>query len=205
MRHKKLYIVISIIVALLIVAIITHKLWLEAIARFLIVEDELSKADVIVVLGGGGKERINHAAGLYKSGYSKRIIMTGKEQRIPGFTGTWADFAKQEALLLGIPEEAIILEEMATDTDENAEYAMEIIADRAFESAIVVSSPYHMRRSRMIFRKIFEDQAVTLKFSSVPVEDSNFQVKGWWKRRNDLRRVVWEYRKLVVRFFRSIF
>ena len=200
MKHKKLYIIISIIFALLTIAAITHKLWLEAIARFLIVEDDLSSADAIVVLGGGGTERIRHSVKLYDSGYGEWIIMTGMQHNLPGVTTTWARFAMQEAASLGVPGNAIILEEKATDTDENAEYVREIIIARNFNSAIVVSSPYHMRRARMVFREVFEDRDISLQFSSV--EDSNFEVQGWWTRRRDLKRVIREYRKLVVCFLR---
>lgn len=201
MKHRKLYITISIIFALLIMAAITHRLWLEAIARFLIVEDDLSPADVIVVLGGGGSERIRHGIKLYQSGYGAWTIMTGMQHRLPGVTTTWARFAKQEAVSLGVPEDAIMLEEKATDTDENAEYVKDLMVDKNLKSAIIVSSPYHMRRARMIFREVFEDQEdLSLQFSSV--EDSNFEVQGWWRRRRDLSRVIREYRKLFVCFFK---
>ena len=201
MKHRKLYITLSIVAALLIIVAVTHRLWLEAIARFLIVDDELSPADAIVVLGGGGKERIEHGVKLYNSGYAARIIMTGMVHNLPGVTTTWAGFAMQEAVALGVPEDVIIPEEQAIDTDENAEYVKEIMVDRGLKSAIVVSSPYHMRRARAIFRKVFKDQAgISLQFSSV--EDSSFQVQGWWKRKRDRSRVIWEYRRLFLRLFR---
>ncbi len=201
MKHKKLYITFSIIFAVMLVAVITHRPWLEGIARFLIVEDELSPADAIVVLGGGGTERVRHSVKLYQSGHSAQIIMTGMTQSIPGVTTTWARFAMQEAVSLAAPEDAIILEEKATNTSENAEYVKEIMIDRNLKSAIIVSSPYHMRRARMIFRKEFEDREdISLQFSSV--EDSNFKVQGWWTRKKDFRRVAREYRTLFVCLFR---
>ncbi len=192
MRRKKPYIIISIIFILLIVAAITHTLWLEAIGRFLIVGDKLSPADVIVVLGGGGLERVRHGVKLYQLGYGAKIIVTGMGE---------ARLTMQEAVSLGVSEDAIILEEKATDTHENAEYVKQIMVDRNFRSAIVVSSPHHMRRARRVFRKVFEDREdISLQFS--PVEDSDFRVHKWWTRRRDLKRVITEYRKLLVWLFK---
>ena len=201
MKRKKLYITILIILTALVVSAITHKLWLGAIAQFLIVDDELSPADAIVILGGGGLERIEHGVKLYQSDYSTRIIMTGMRHNLPGVTTTWAGFAMQEAMSRGVPEDAILLEEQATDTNENAEYVKEIIIDRNLKSIIVVSSPYHMRRARAIFRRVFEDREdISLQFSSVV--DSDFKVQGWWTRRKDFKRVVWEYRTLFACLFK---
>ena len=48
---------------------------LEVMGSFLVVQDELKKVDVIVVLGGGDNERVEEAARLYKKGFSRHIIM----------------------------------------------------------------------------------------------------------------------------------
>jgi uncharacterized SAM-binding protein YcdF (DUF218 family) len=185
------------------VAAVTHRLWLEAVARFLIVKDELSQADVIVILGGGGPERVRHGVKLYQSGYGTRIIVTGMEQKLPGLVTTWPQLAMREAASLGVPEDAIIPEERPTSTYEDAKYVKEDMLDRNFKSAIITSSPHHMRRARMIFRKVFEDRDdISLQFS--PVEDSKFQVHRWWTREKELIGVVNEYCKLVLYFFKYI-
>jgi len=203
MKHKRLYISISIILVLLLVVAITHRLWLEAIAKFLIVEDQLSQADVIVILGGGGPERVRHGVKLYQSGYGTRIIATGMEQKLPGLTTTWPQLARQEAVSLGVPEDAIILEERPTSTYEDAKYVKQDMLDGGLRSAIVVSSPPHMRRARMTFRKVFSDQKdISLQFS--PAEDSDFQVHKWWTREKELISIVNEYCKLVLYLFKYI-
>ena len=202
-RRRMLYIAILVTFALMIVVAATHRLWLEAIAKFLLVEDELSHADVIVILGGGEPERVYHGVRLYKSGYAANIIVTGMEMELPGLVTTWAQLAMREAVSLGVPETAIILDDRPTSTYEDAKYVKEDMLDRGFKSAIIISSPYHMRRARMIFRKIFEDQKdISLQFSYI--ENSNFQVNRWWTREGELIHVVTEYCKLVLYFFKYI-
>ena len=203
MKHKKLYITISIIFALLALIIVTHSLWLEAIARFLIVKDDLVSADVIVILGGGESDRVRCGVELYQKGYGKRMIVTGTKHEFPGFVTTWPQLARREAVSLGVPEDAIILEERPTSTYEDAKYVMEDMIDNEFKSAIVVSSAHHTRRARMIFRKVFEDRKdISLQFSYP--EDGKFQIHRWWTREAELIGVVNEYCKLMLYFFKYI-
>ena len=63
MKIRKLYIVIIAVFVILLMFVITHDLWLDSIAKFLVVNEELSPADVIVILGGGGQESENCALG----------------------------------------------------------------------------------------------------------------------------------------------
>jgi uncharacterized SAM-binding protein YcdF (DUF218 family) len=203
MKLKKRYIAILVILALLIVIAVTHTLWLEAIAKFLIVRDEISQADVIVILGGGGPDRVWQGVDLYQSGYAKWMLATGMKQEMPGLVVTWPELARREAVSLGVPEDAFIVEDRPTSTYEDAIYVKEDMLNRGFKSAIIVSSPHHTRRARMIFRKVFKDHKdISLQFS--PVENGKFQVKKWWTREEELIGVVNEYCKIVLYFFKYI-
>ena len=200
-KHRKLGIALLLIFILLIVAFVTRTIWLDAIAEFLVVEDDISRVDAIVVLGGGGPDRVEHAVKLYQSDYGNWIIVTGMENRLPGLVVTWPQLAMKHAVSMGVPESVFILEERPTSTYEDALYVKEDMLDKGFKSAIIVSSPYHMRRARMIFRKIFEDmEDISLQFS--PAGDSDFQAQRWWTREGDLIDVVNEYCKLVLYFFK---
>ncbi len=203
MKLKKRYIAILVVLALLITIAITHALWLEAMAKFLIVRDEVSEADLIVILGGGAADRVWQAVELYQSGYAKWILATGMKYEMPGLVATWPELARREAVSLGVPEDAFILEDRPTSTYEDAIYVKEDMLDRGFKSAIIVSSPHHTRRARMVFRKVFKDHKdISLQF--VPVENGRFQVKKWWTREEELIGVVNEYCKLVFYFFKYI-
>jgi uncharacterized SAM-binding protein YcdF (DUF218 family) len=203
MRNRKLCIVFIAIFGLLLALAITHSLWLESIGKFLIVSDELYPADVLVILGGGGQDRVDHGVKLYKSGYASKIIITGMPIQLPGITTTWPNLAMNSALSMGVPENAIIIEERPTSTYEDAEYVKEDMIKGNLKSAIIVSSAYHIRRARMIFKKVFNDQEdVTLMFS--PSDSEQFQIHRWWTREDELIIVVIEYCKLVRYFFKYI-
>ena len=90
--------------------------------------EEVPKADAIVLLGGGmgsnrnvypyaemwgGADRVWHAARLYKAGKAPIVIPTGcneRESTVP----LLRDF--------GVPESAILVEDAARNTEENARF-----------------------------------------------------------------------------------
>lgn len=127
--------------------------------------DEAAPADCIIVLGAGtnGKtpnavfrERLNHAASLYREGYSDIILLTGGYS--PGNEHSDAWIAGEYLKALGIPENAILLEERSTITQENLEFAGEIMEARELSTCILVSDPLHMKRS-MRMAKDYEIEA----------------------------------------------
>ncbi|MBR7178518.1 MAG: YdcF family protein [Oscillospiraceae bacterium] len=127
--------------------------------------DERRKADCIIVLGAGtnGKtpnavfrERLNHAVTLYNEGYAEIILLTGG--LTPGNAHSDSYIAGQYLLELGIPAEAVLLEERSTITQENLKFAKEIMDSHELSTAILVSDPLHMKRS-MTIAKDYEIEA----------------------------------------------
>lgn len=117
----------------------------------------LKKADVIIVLGTSPnpdkkpnpilKFRIDKGIELYKKQYAKKIIVTGT--KVAGFYES--EVMKEYCVEQGVPEDAIIEENKAKNTIENAFYSTKIMKEQGFKSAIVVSSRTHLKRSKMLF------------------------------------------------------
>ena len=112
--------------------------------RLLTVESSFTKADYIVVLGGGGDERVDRAAELYKQEAAPRIIVTGS-----------GDCEGNRLLLMnrGVPDKVIELECASTSTRENARFTMPLLQAHGAKSAIVVTSWFHSRRALACFKK----------------------------------------------------
>jgi len=114
-------------------------------------------ADVAIVLGAGqanGKisqvfvERINHGMQLYREGIVSHIIMTGGFGEGQQISDSQA--AKNYAVLKGIPEEDIMIEEKSTITFENLKEAKAVMGDHSMNTALIVSDPFHMKRAMAI-------------------------------------------------------
>lgn len=136
------------------------------LAEPLKITNSLQEADTIVVFAGGVgetgiagqgyEERVNYAVELYKKGYAKNLIFSS------GLRGTFPEpyIMKAVAISLGVPGEAILLEEKASSTYENVKFTLDILNKKRWDKIILISSPYHMRRSLLVFRKIALDKEV---------------------------------------------
>jgi uncharacterized SAM-binding protein YcdF (DUF218 family) len=167
---------------------------LTAAGRFLVVEDPLAPADVIVVLSGGeGDERVRQAAALYHAGYAPVVVLSGGGAVLGEAT---AQILRRQALARGIPDRALVYERTSTSTGEQARNLREILARRRVRRAIVVTSSYHTRRTRYLFRRAFADSGIDVRV--YPVRHDVFDPDGWWTREQDTERVVLEYIKLAL-------
>ena len=119
--------------------------------------DETRPADAAIVLGAGTfngvvspvyQERINHGVWLYQNGYVKKLILTGGYGA--GSTVSDAAAAGQYAASMGMPEADILLEERSAITQENLQYARELMEEAGDETALVVSDPLHMKRAMLL-------------------------------------------------------
>lgn len=139
--------------------------------------DEAAPADCIIVLGAGtnGKtpnavfrERLNHAITLYEAGYADTILLTGGYS--PGNEHSDAYIAGEYLKSLGIPEDAVILEEKSTITQENLEFAKEIMETENLSTCILVSDPLHMKRSMMMAKdyeiEVFSSPTPTTRYQT---------------------------------------
>lgn len=113
--------------------------------------DEPVPADVIIMLGGDDRGRLEKAAELYHAGYSEYVMISPlSEEYYPQ--------SREFANALGIPDHAIIAENEATSTYTNAVLTLELMDELEFESALVVTSDIHMKRSRLAFERVNEDR-----------------------------------------------
>lgn len=124
-------------------------------------------ADAIVVLGGGVEEdgaltwasctRVAQAAEVYRAGVAPRLILSGRcslsQDSEPDVTE--ASAMADLAVLLGVPREAMYLEEESRDTLGNAYFTRErLLEPNGWRRIRVVTSDFHLSRAAWVFRKI---------------------------------------------------
>jgi len=196
--RKKIILIASLIFIFL--ALAAYYYLLPGIASFLTVETNLPHSDVIIILGGDS-ERVPYGVKLYHSNYSDKIIVTGGLINLPQINTTWAELEKEEAIDMGVPQNDILLVDNSNTTFEDAQFSREIMLQNNFSSAIVVSSPYHMRRVAWIFGKVFNDDSIKLFYS--PVGDSWFKPEKWWIDERRMHVIMDEYAKFVYYLFKG--
>jgi len=191
----------TIFILLVLTVLVFHRFFLIKFAEFLIVEDPLRSADLIEVLGDK-IERIKYGIELYQKGYAPKIAFTGGKEDLLLIDLSWPEIAKEYALTQGIPSEAILIAD-ANSTYEEALQIKKIMADHKLNSVIIVSSPYHMRRARLIFKSVLQGEA-NLIFAPVPLEQSEFKLHSWWTDEESLVNVMQEYVKLPLYYFKYV-
>lgn len=158
----------------------------DCISDFIFVEDALQRADVIFVPGGNYPDCAWKAAALYLEGYAPFILPSGRFSKLtgvfhdPGQKGRKTEWEYLRDLLTerGVPEEAILKEDQATFTWENAIFsrrtleAMQIDVKRA----ILVCQTFHGRRCRMYYQQQFPEVELLV----CPVETHGINRENWY-------------------------
>jgi len=181
----------------------TPLIWI--VARPLKISQPLEKADCIVVFAGGvgesGKagqgyeERVQYVVSLYKQGYAKNIIFSSGYI----YAIKEAEIMKALAVSLGVSPDAIILEKKAANTYQNVKYSSSILRDRHMTKAIVVSSPYNMRRIALVSKKISPD----IRFIYEPLPYSLFFGDGKRVELKHISAILHEYIAIVFYYFKG--
>lgn len=169
-----------------------HGFILDKVAKYLYCKDELKPADIIVVIPDSEtRYSVDYGVKLFKEGWAKkeRIILSGGNIM---WKYAWASLMQEQAVSLGVPRNAILLEEKSTSTKENAIYTREIMKRHRYTSLILVTAAYHSKRAGKTFRKIMGNEVSVL---SAPAEESKFRFEDWWKRERDRKTVLIEYFK----------
>jgi uncharacterized SAM-binding protein YcdF (DUF218 family) len=125
----------------------------EHIARFLELGAPPRRADLAFVLGTRHAEPARIAAGLYRHGLVRYIVLTGGDSR----SGVHEALAHLQILLeVGVPHKSLIVEQSSTNTLENVTLALPLIADRIglahIAAIVVVAKWYHCRRAVMTLK-----------------------------------------------------
>jgi len=101
-------------------------------------------------LGATSAERTVCGADLYVRGYATKVILSGGDASIFSEGPQVATEMKRLAVRLGIPEDAIVIENVSRTTYENAVETKRIIGARP---ALLVTSASHLPRAAALFQK----------------------------------------------------
>lgn len=144
--------------------------------EFIFAENQPEKADIIFVPGNGFPEMAEKAARLYKEGYAPYVLPSGRYSITMGrFVGvqskkdvynedyeTECEFLKSVLMKNGVPKSAILLEDQATFTYENAIFSKQVtdLHKIKVNKAILCCKTYHARRSLMYYQLLYPDAEI---------------------------------------------
>ena len=186
--------------------------FLRTAEDFVFAEDQPEKADIIFVPGNGFPQMAERAAQLYKEGYAPYILPSGRYSITLGkFVGVQShqeiydgeyetewEFLKSVLMKNGVPEEAILREDQATFTYENAIYSRQVTdhAELEIERAILCCKSYHARRCLMYYQLLYPKT----EFYVVPVNADGITRENWRKNEEGIDAVTGELSRIVKQF-----
>lgn len=190
---------------LLAAALVGWPLGAWAAAGWLVVREELPRADALAVLAGSATyvERAGRAAELYREGRAPRVVLTDDGQS-GGYSAAddrnprFVERAARELQAAGVPAEAVeVVPQTVTSTFDEAARLRAHAEDRGYRSLIVVTSAYQSRRALWTLRRVFEGSVVRVGVEPVEPGRQTPRPFAWWLYPLGWRLVPGEYVKLV--------
>ena len=165
---------------------------------YLIVSDQPVKSDTVVLFIGEGDTREKEAYQLVIDGYADYLIIPahGQVQKrnqngtLERFTWKPLEAVSNQSNQLSKPNQR---NWFVGDTHWEAIIARDMLERLGTSSAILVSSPYHMRRIKLIAEKVFGER-VTVCY--VPTRDETPDKGFWLFNSYDRKFVLTEYMKI---------
>jgi uncharacterized SAM-binding protein YcdF (DUF218 family) len=135
--------------------------------------------------GGGYQERVKQAVDLYSAGLAPRLVLSSGYV----FAFQEADIMKSLAEANGVPADAILLEKQAANTYEHVAFVDRILEQQGWDTILLVSSPYHMRRALLTWKRVSPETTVI----PAPVPSSQFYDHNWGASLEQARAILHEY------------
>jgi uncharacterized SAM-binding protein YcdF (DUF218 family) len=160
-----------------------------------IVEDPAGKADALIVLSDDNfyADRATRAAELLREGKAPLVVASGRRLRP---NAGIAELMEHDLVERGVPKDKIVrLAHDADSTREEAEALARLAKERKWRSVIVVTSNYHTRRARYIFRRVFP-QDIEVRIASA--RDGDFDPEHWWEKRKSMKELTREFAGMAV-------
>lgn len=139
------------------------------------VNQSIEKSDCILVLGSHDLRVAERGAELYIQGLAPLIIFSGG---LGDFTKKIWDESEADkfaivAMNMGVPHEAILIENKSTNTGENILFTQQLLKENDLDpqSFIVVQKPYMERRSYATFKKHWPDKKLAVTSPQISFDE----------------------------------
>jgi uncharacterized SAM-binding protein YcdF (DUF218 family) len=146
-------------------------------------------SDGVVALTGASDARIEAAMQLLEDGKARRMLVSGVNPK-----ASRADMRTVAQAQRRIYDCCVDLGYQATDTVGNARETAHWADAEGYHSLILVTSDFHMPRALLELKAAMPDAVIT----PYPIRTTDLDAHHWWRSRDGVRRMTFEYSKYVV-------
>lgn len=183
--------------------------FVRAVTEFIFVEDAPQKSDVIFIPGASHPEHALRAAELYHQGMADYVLPSGRYSTLLGhFKGVpeaflqdypddyeteWA-YLRTVLMKAGVPDSAILREDQATYTWENAQKSRDVLAQQGIpcNTAILCCHAFHARRALLYYQAAMPKT----RFIVCPAGSPGYTREEWYLSEKGRNRVLGEVQRL---------
>jgi uncharacterized SAM-binding protein YcdF (DUF218 family) len=193
--------ILSTLIALIFLVVLCGAIYLarHPILRFVgeswIVNESMDHADAIIVLSDDNfyADRVTRAAELIREGKAPIVVASGR--RLRPYAGI-AELMQHDLIERGVPKENIVVfPQDADSTRDEALALLPFVTQKKWHSLLIVTSNYHTRRARYIFRHIFPQD---VDLAVVSARDGDFDPEQWWEKRKSFKELTREVAGMLV-------
>jgi len=137
------------------------------------IKENIQEVDAIVVLSGGGTERIKRGVELYLQKKAPLLVVSGSAKD--------GSISNAESMMIyavkhGVKKHDVLMDHFSKNTFENSQNSL-ILFDETPKSIILVTSDYHQKRALKTFKYTFP-QITTIY--NAPAESYFWIPEKWW-------------------------
>jgi uncharacterized SAM-binding protein YcdF (DUF218 family) len=183
-----------------------HRL-INDITNYIFMDDTPQKSDIILIPGSSKWQITEKAAELYRAGFAPLILPSGRyssslgrfaNENVPigryksDFT-TDFEYCRHILLANGVHDSAIICEDRATNTMENAMYSAEVVKllNLKLERAIICCQSFHARRAFISYACYFKGVELLM----IPSDTQGITSSNWYKSESTFKKTLREMEK----------
>lgn len=186
------------------------------ISDYIFVSDTPQKVDAIFLPGGSYPELPEYAAELFHEGYARFLVPSGgisiKHDKWKGvsskaeiYTANYnsdCEFFTDVLSKNGVPEDAIICENQAQHTRDNAFLSRRILDEMGLNitSAMIICKVFHARRCLMLYQMAFPN----VSFIVCPIHCYNITKENWFATEQGIDKVLGELARCGNQFIDDI-
>ena len=182
LRWLRRLVTVLVLIVVVVVGVTAFRVWY--VAR----QDAQPRSDVVLVLGAAQLDgrptnifaaRLDHAAFLYRHHVAPRIVTVGGG--LPGDRTTEGAAGARYLERHGIPARALVPVTQGADTYTSLQAAYQVMRRHGWDSAVIVTDPWHSLRSRTMARDIGMDAETSPVNSGPVVHDRSTEMRYVWR------------------------
>jgi uncharacterized SAM-binding protein YcdF (DUF218 family) len=144
-------------------------------AKWLVIASRPQKADIAIVMGGGGGSRLRQALNLYDQQLVHELLLVDFKESY------WEHITRNLCPDCILADKKVTILSGSSTTMTDAQLSLKYCQENGVKKVLVVTDPYHTRRSALTFSWVFKESDIAVDVISSGDYGRYMRPEGnWW-------------------------